>query len=193
MTENSSREYTLSPPTRTNGFAIASLICGILGCIPFVSGILAVIFGILGIKKTNQPGYGLKWMAVVGIILGLLGIVGWATFGGGMYAVYRATDKPRSIAKQFAKDVVAGDVNAAMLHTSGIDRGQIEAASTRLKSQGPVQDVTLNNAAVDSSNGNTVWHLMGSVKLSNRDADYDVTLIKAGPDDFKITDFKLGP
>ena len=53
-----------------NGFAIASLICGILGCTG-IGGLLAIIFGILGINKASrQPEVGGKGMAIAGIVLG---------------------------------------------------------------------------------------------------------------------------
>lgn len=57
---------------QTNGMAISSLVLGILGVvlnlipvIPYLLGILAVIFGVSGNKMQNGKG-----MAVAGIILG---------------------------------------------------------------------------------------------------------------------------
>lgn len=59
---------------QTNGMAISSLVLGILGVvlnlipvIPYVLGILAVIFGMSGNKIQNGKG-----MAVAGIILGCI-------------------------------------------------------------------------------------------------------------------------
>jgi predicted Zn finger-like uncharacterized protein len=74
-----STQYAMQPgiaagPRQTNGFAIASLICGILGCTG-IGGILAIVFGILGIQKTKDPRYGGKGMAIAGIIIGSLGLV----------------------------------------------------------------------------------------------------------------------
>jgi len=58
------------------GFCIASLVLGIVAivffCIWYLSipcGILAIIFGILGIKSTN------KGMAIAGLITGAIGLV----------------------------------------------------------------------------------------------------------------------
>src|SRR5881394_2029961 len=42
----------VAPPT--SGLAIASMICGLLFFIPFVTGLLGVIFGIIGIKQTSE-------------------------------------------------------------------------------------------------------------------------------------------
>jgi len=60
-------------PERRSGMALASLICGILFCVPFCS-LLAIIFGILGIQQTGEgkrPGRG---MALTGLILGSVGM-----------------------------------------------------------------------------------------------------------------------
>lgn len=57
---------------QTNGMAISSLVLGILGVvlnlipvIPYLLGILAIIFGVAGMKMYNGKG-----MAVAGIVLG---------------------------------------------------------------------------------------------------------------------------
>ncbi len=76
--------YTTIPPAAYNmpanqntkdkgGFAVASLVLGIVSyvvcCVGPITQILAVIFGIIGIKSSK------KGLAIAGIILGALGIV----------------------------------------------------------------------------------------------------------------------
>jgi prepilin-type processing-associated H-X9-DG protein len=61
-------------PRKRNGMAIASLVCGLLGCIPIAS-VLAVIFGIIGIRKSKNPHVGQKGWAIAGIVLGFLGVL----------------------------------------------------------------------------------------------------------------------
>lgn len=74
--------------TKINGFNIASLVLGIvsivLWCMWFISipcSILALIFGILGIKKQG------KGMAIAGIITGAISLVIWVVlfFGAFMF------------------------------------------------------------------------------------------------------------
>ncbi len=61
----------------SNGNAIASLICGIIGLLLFPFSIPAVILGILGLKDYNKdPSIGGKGMAIAGIVLGALVILG---------------------------------------------------------------------------------------------------------------------
>ena len=42
---------------RANGWAITSLITGLLGCVPYAMGLIAVITGIVGLKKAWGPGW----------------------------------------------------------------------------------------------------------------------------------------
>lgn len=63
-------------PRRTNGFAIAALICGCAGFLTGCTAPLGIIFGLIArsqIKTTHEDGNG---MALAGIILGALVTVG---------------------------------------------------------------------------------------------------------------------
>ena len=56
---------------RTNGIAIASVVCGAMGfVIPLVGGLLGIIFGIIGLRKTRDPSVGGKGLAITGLSLG---------------------------------------------------------------------------------------------------------------------------
>ena len=70
----------------TNGPAIAALICGLLalvtGFLPFVGiflagllGIIAVVTGIIGLRRAGMPAVGGKGMAIGGIVTGILGLL----------------------------------------------------------------------------------------------------------------------
>jgi len=65
--------YTGGPP-KTSGMAIASLICGILFCIPLAS-LLALIFGIIGINQTKPGQARGRGLAITGTVLGGLGLL----------------------------------------------------------------------------------------------------------------------
>lgn len=65
--------YAYAPPRSTNGFAIASMVLGILW-IYWIGSILALIFGYVArnqIRAGNQQGDG---MAIAGIVLGWIGV-----------------------------------------------------------------------------------------------------------------------
>lgn len=75
-------QQPISQPSSTtsdekNGMALAALILGIASLIiPFIgvfAGILAIIFGFIGLKKSRETGKR-KGMAVAGIIMGFIGV-----------------------------------------------------------------------------------------------------------------------
>ncbi len=63
----------------TSGMAITSLVCGCLLCIPIAS-LLALIFGIIGIRQTSDPRRGGRGMAIAGTALGGVGIMLWVGY-----------------------------------------------------------------------------------------------------------------
>jgi hypothetical protein len=63
-----------------NGFAIASLVLGILALITyygaFVFGVLAIIFGAIALKRIrNNPGQKGRGMAIAGLICGIVALI----------------------------------------------------------------------------------------------------------------------
>ena len=68
--------YPQPPPRQSNGLAIASLVCGIIGLLVFgiILGPLAIIFGSVGISRASRGASG-KGMAIAGLILGVIATV----------------------------------------------------------------------------------------------------------------------
>jgi len=64
-----------SPAPRTNGLAIASFVLGILGF-----AIIPVILGHVALSQIKNRGEGGKVFAIIGLVLGYLGIIGWVVF-----------------------------------------------------------------------------------------------------------------
>jgi len=77
--------YTPGPqmqPPQGNGIAVASLVLGICALVLFflwflapILGLLAIIFGALGISKANKIGGKGKGLAIAGLITGVLGLL----------------------------------------------------------------------------------------------------------------------
>jgi hypothetical protein len=61
--------------SRSNGMAIAGLVCGIVGIFIFevILGILAIVFGGIGVRRANA-GAGRRGIAWAGVILGVIDI-----------------------------------------------------------------------------------------------------------------------
>ncbi|GAA2462034.1 DUF4190 domain-containing protein [Streptomyces glaucus] len=64
-----------SPSSRTNGLAIASLICGIIGVFLFnvILGPLAIVLGAVAMRQA--PAKGGAGMAKAGVVLGIIDLV----------------------------------------------------------------------------------------------------------------------
>ena len=58
----------------SNGLAIAALVLGIISvlCLGPIAGIVAIVLGVLGMKKSGQTGSG-KGMSIAGLVLGVIG------------------------------------------------------------------------------------------------------------------------
>ena len=63
-----------------NSSSIVSLVCGLISLfvLPFIFGIISIIFGIVGLSKQEEK----KVYSIIGIILGVIGIL-WAFYSTG--------------------------------------------------------------------------------------------------------------
>ncbi|MFF0436858.1 DUF4190 domain-containing protein [Streptomyces sp. NPDC004327] len=75
------------PPTPSNGMGTASMVLGIIAVAGFclwgfgaILGILALIFGIIGLKKAGRGEATNRGMAIAGVVLGSIGILVSAAF-----------------------------------------------------------------------------------------------------------------
>jgi hypothetical protein len=59
----------------TNGMAIASLVCSLLGWLCVIGPILGLVFGFVALNQIKQTGQGGRGMALAGIIIGVLVLV----------------------------------------------------------------------------------------------------------------------
>lgn len=91
---------------KTSIAAVLSLICGIGCCIPFVTPILAMLFGTVGLIRIGISNGRLrgKGMALTGLILGIIATVAWSAVSiGGMQmvgAIYSTAIQPTDQAMQ---------------------------------------------------------------------------------------------
>jgi hypothetical protein len=65
--------FTQGPSAHSsNGQATAALVLGIVGMLVPLLGVLAIIFGAIGMSRANQGAPG-KGLAIAGLVLGILG------------------------------------------------------------------------------------------------------------------------
>lgn len=84
---------------RISASAVTSLILGILGCIPVITSVLAIIFGGIGIGATANPQVRRRGLAIAGLVLGCLGVVGWVGGGVAIWGVWAHTRPERTMAE----------------------------------------------------------------------------------------------
>lgn len=172
---------------RTSAAAIASLIFGILGCLPFVTSIIAVILGIVGIRKTSDPRVTGRGMAIAGLVLGLIGLVGWGTMGGGVYALYVTSRPVAKVAQQFTQDLAAGNVTAAAANTEPtLTPDTLQTLADQLKPLGALQDLTIPSRAAASTGGQTTWTLVGVARFANGTKAATIELRKQSDGSYKV-------
>ena len=173
--------YALPPgQRRTNGLAITSLILGILGCIPWITGLLAVVFGILGIRKTRDPQVGGKGIAIAGLVLGILSFIGWSVLVtpivGFFATIVQASAPQRAMAKQFFADMADQDVPAAhSMVSSSLSPDQVQALADKIKPWGAFIDTTNTSVNITDVNGLKHTTLTGVARFAQGTHPYTIS------------------
>ena len=101
------------PPRQPNPLAIASLVSGLLVCIPLIAGSLAILLGLLGLKRSarsrgRRPGHGRRGPAP--------GRHQPRRLGGRRLRLLSDCpdlDQGRGVAERFIDDLSRGRVNSA--------------------------------------------------------------------------------
>jgi hypothetical protein len=147
----------------TSGAAIGSLICGILGCIPVITSLLAIILGIIGIKSTSGGRAGGRGMAIAGLLLGLLGIAGWGAFGAlGLWGWSQGKKLAGSTCVPFVQAVSEGDYTKAANFSTMTD-AEMTALHEQIKGWGTVSEMSVNSINAQKNAG-TPGHVVMSGK-----------------------------
>ena len=128
------------PAPSMSAAALTSLICGLLGCVPFVTGLIALITGIVGINATKNPMKTGRGMAIAGLILGLISIVGWGGYFGVVGFLVFHNSPQKAAADQFFTALGQGNVTqAASLCTNNVSNDQLQSMADKIKGWGGLQ------------------------------------------------------
>jgi len=174
-------------PRKTSGAAITSLVCGLLFCIPGLTGLVAVITGFIGIKSTSRPNVGGRGMAITGLILGFLSLGGWAVAG---YAIYGVTKQAIAVAqdgKAFSNAVIAGDLTGAkQFTTSSFTDDSLKQLQTQLSSWGTLNDLQVASWNQSATLGGSSFVITGNAVFSQGGRKtFNLTVVKQN-DKWKI-------
>jgi hypothetical protein len=163
---------------KTSGAAIASLVCGILGCIPFVPGLVAFILGIVGIKKTGSPAVKGRGMAIAGTILGFLSVAGWTGFAVLTIFTWSIIGEPaRGAGEKWTKAVSEGKIDEALaLSVPGFDRKPIEELGEKMKPWGAFQSLGKASVSITAPNGKAVFNIGGQATFASATKTYSFSM-----------------
>jgi hypothetical protein len=171
--------YSLPSQSRTSAAAVTSLICGLLGCVPGVTGLIAVITGIIGISRTGNPAIKGRGMAIAGLILGLISLAGWGTFALGGYGLYRAGAPARAFAKQYITDLSAGNEDKCLQDsTANLSKDRLDSLAQAMKPWGTLNDVKVFGFSVNNNNGVYAGVVSGVCTFSGGTHTFQMTLSK---------------
>lgn len=195
--------YSLPPQRSTSAAAVASLIMGILECIPFVTGLLALVFGLVGLRATRKGRAAGRGMAVAGLILGLLSIVAWGAVAGGItgtaWWALAQTRPVRAAAKQLAADLAAGNVQAARAQcTADVSDEQLAKTAQVMKGWGAFQDTTMLVNSKNNAGGVEAMEALGGARFAGAGTvPYAVRVVKENGvwkvEGFELQDPEGGP
>jgi hypothetical protein len=151
--------------TRTSAASIISLIFGILGCVPLLTGAVAITTGIIGIRATRDPSVKGRGMAIAGLILGSISICLWGLLFSIWLLSFAGSSAPRTATHQFIANLSSGSISAAGTQsTNNITPAQLQAAANLLQSEGGAQQTRIFGFNYNSKTGvGTHCGISGSV------------------------------
>ena len=184
--------YPYPQAPRTSGAAVVSLVCGIVCCIPFVTSVIAIITGIVGIRSTSNPFVRGRGMALAGLILGILGLLFQLSGGIGAGIWWVASTPERLVANQFINNLTQGNLDAAAGQcTSNVTRDHLQSFADALTSTGTVQQSMFFFAMNDRATGGKI--IQGQITFTNAQ-QYQVFLTMDNDNGtWKIRDFRTFP
>ncbi len=175
--------------SRTSGAAIASLICGLLFCIPFVTGLVAAILGLIGLSSTKNPNIRGRGMAIAGLILGLLSLLVWTTSGMRIANWLRNTTAERAFAKTYVTDLMAGNIDADVSRsTATVTSDVLQAAQQQAQPWGALQS-TIIVAMPTQKNGSYICAVVVVCNFAGGQHQCQMELVKDSNGNFLVNKF----
>ena len=167
-------------PSKTSGAAIAALVLGLVGfCVPVIGGLVAVILGIVGIASTGTPNVKGRGMAISGLILGLLTLLGWGVMGGVVGVMFAKAAPDRAAARTFLTHVAAGDAAAAHADCvpNSVADQHVDQLIGQVQPMGALKDTTFFGMEIQAGNGQATAIVSGNAIFGTTAKQVTVTLV----------------
>lgn len=168
------------PQPTVNVPAVVSLVLGLLGfCIPLVAGLPAVVFGLIGLKRSRNPNAGGRGPAIAGVVLGAVSIVLWLAIAVPVATTWINSRPQKALARQFIEDLSRKDIPAAAaISASTLGWDEMGKLSDRLNSLGEFRDIQFRGHVHSVVNGVEEWTLAGDAYYSKDIAPFTLITVK---------------
>jgi hypothetical protein len=172
--------YGFPAPSRLSAASVTSLVCGLIFCIPFVTGLVAIVTGAVGISVTSNPSVRGRGMAIAGLILGIIGLGLWGLLGLGTYNVFRGSTPSRLFAQTYIADLAAGRIDRCEQNSSSnVTQQNLQDDYSQLKSWGTVQNSMVFPIARTEHGGAVTFDMMGACMFSGKQHRFQMTVTDA--------------
>jgi hypothetical protein len=159
--------YSLPPQSRLSGLAVTSLVCGLLICIPFATGFVALVTGLIALAVTGNPTVRGRGLAIVGLVLGLLSLVCWSGAFYEGYTVLQRSTPQRLFAQSYMTDLANGRIDKCVQNsTSNVTKDQLNADYKQMQSWGTFQGTMVVPQSWNYMNENGTVKLAGACVYS---------------------------
>jgi len=184
--------YPYTPPSKTSIASILSLVFGLLGCIPVITSLAAIVTGIVGIKVTGKPGVSGRPMAVIGLLLGIIGIAIWSAVGMTALWAYRESEKALGSASTLVTALQTNDIDkAATLVGDKVDTAKLKSAAEKLQGLGTFKNFSMGERFLEVNQDST-WSLSGTAHFEpDTKVPMKLTISKLPDGSFKVTDIVI--
>jgi hypothetical protein len=190
--------YIPAEPVRNaNVWAITSIIAGLLGWLPFVPGAIAVVTGILGVRRARDERYTGRGLAVAGLLLGVASLVAWSLGGPGLatstweFVSGRTTREPLRVADAFLDALGDGDVPGALAHTGpAVPHAQVQQWAETAQPWGTFTGLTAFDRSVETHAGVSVARFEGTAEFASETRAVAIVLVKED-EAWKVTDVQF--
>jgi len=164
---------------RTSGKAVASLVLGIIFCIPLITSLLAVFFAIGGMRATREPTVRGRGIAIAGLVLGICGVVMWAGVGAFIGFLIVASEAPRAVARDFVTKVTGNDIAAALaICDPSLSASGLETLHKYIVPFGAYVDQTCTGVYLRSIPAGERCDLSGYIQFSSGSHPFNAVVVK---------------
>jgi hypothetical protein len=172
---------------------VVSLVSGLVFCIPGVTGLIAVITGIVGIATTGNPAVKGRGMAIAGLILGILSLAGWGAIFIAGVSVFQKAGPQRIFAQQYVADLVGGKADQCVQNSTGnIVPEQLQAYAKQSQAWGALTTNVAIPQNFNFDNGKTTVTFQGACAFANGGHKYMITVVKDS-NGMKVDSFQWMP